>query len=56
MPTRRQRISRFRPICPECGNSRFEPSEGSMIHDEISVMDAVRATHADGGSIRVPLK
>ena len=42
MPSRKQRASRFRPICIHCGYSRFEPSEGSLLHAEIAAVQLVK--------------
>ncbi len=42
MPSRRQRASRFRPTCRYCGCSRFEPSEGSLLHAEIAVVQETK--------------
>ena len=42
MPSRRQRASRFRPICSYCGYNSFEISKGSLLHDEIAVVQLVK--------------
>lgn len=51
MPSRRQRASRFRPICSYCGCSRFEPSKGSLLHTEIAVVQETKkqARETDAG-------
>ena len=51
MPSRRQRASRFRLICHYCGHSRFESSEGSLLHAEIAVVQITKdnARETDSG-------
>ncbi len=51
MPSRRQRASRFRPICQSCGYSRFEPSKGSLLHLEIEAVQTLKgnAREIDSG-------
>ena len=51
MPSRRQRASRFKPICRFCGHSRFEPSWGSLLHAEIAVVQIIKdkARETDSG-------
>ena len=41
-PTRAQRASRFKRVCPECGRTRWEVCARSVLHDEMEAAENVK--------------
>lgn len=41
-PSRAQRASRFKRVCPECGWNHWEVCDRSLLHDEVAAAECVK--------------